>query len=371
MLSPMETILTSHVAIQTPRLGIAVRLRSAASRVVDKTLRVPLAAKLLGANVGVVAVALAVAMIMQRAGASATVITEAMSVALLAGTGINVALTWIALRPIREIEETIWRVWHGDPDVRVAPSSVADMKLKGIGRTLNALLDHLERDRERMRDLATEVIRAEGRERARIGETLRESIAQSVAAVSYQLTSLLRDCGDPAIAARMGEIRLLANQTLDEIDVLSHAVHPRVLNDLGLVAGLKMLAREVATPITGIEVHVTAGAESDLRGLGLDTSAALFRVAQEAVQNAVRHANATKVAIGVGIDNGVLTLFVADNGVGFDVTAARERRPGMGLFTMRQRMSLLRGGLKVDSVPGRGTTVRATMRVGPESHASV
>src|SRR5688572_30218286 len=208
-LTAMETTLVANAALApTPSTG-AGWVRRFLARAVDSTLRVPLVAKLLGANLAVAGVALAVAIAMHRDGADATSLTLAMSGALLLGTGLNVALTWIALRPIREIEHTIWRVWHGDADVRVLPSAVADERLRDIGQTLNALLDHLERDREKMRELATEIIRAEARERARVGENLRESIAQSVAAVSYQLTALVRECDDPTIAARIGEIRML------------------------------------------------------------------------------------------------------------------------------------------------------------------
>ena len=363
----MDTTLTAQVALAPGSRRALTRLRRLAERAVDATLRVPLVVKLLGANIGVVAVALIVAIGMQRAGADAAAIAGAMSAGVLVGAVINVALTWVALRPIRELEHTIWRVRHGDQAVRVSPSPIADDRIKDVGRTVNALLDHLERDRDKMRELATEVIRAEAKERARVGENLRESIAQSVAAVSYQLTALVRECNDTAVAARIGEIRLLANQTLDEIDVLSHSVHPRVLNDLGLVAGLRMLARDIATNRTSVHVRVAAGHEDDLRGLGLDTSAALYRVAQEAIQNAMRHASASIVMVSVGVSNGVLSLTVDDNGVGFDVDAARQRRPGMGLFTMRQRMALIGGALHVDSARDRGTTVRAAMPVAPES----
>ncbi|HKS06160.1 MAG TPA: ATP-binding protein [Gemmatimonadaceae bacterium] len=367
----MDTTMTAKIAMIEQRVVDTGRARRFVARAIDRTLRVPLAAKLLGANIGVTGVALLVAVLMQRGGADSGAITLALSTALVVGAGVNVALTWVALRPIREIERTIWRVRHGDPDVRVSPSPVADANIKGVGRTLNALLDNLERDRQKMRELATEVIRAEARERARVGENLRESIAQSVAAVSYQLTALVRECSDPTVAARIGEIRMLANQTLDEIDVLSHSVHPRVLNDLGLVAGLRMLAREVSTPRTKVTVCVTSGREDDLRGLGLDTSAALFRVAQEAVQNALRHSGANGISICVGVSNATLTLTVDDNGTGFDVTAARERRPGMGLFTMRQRMSLIGGALEVESDRARGTHVVATMPVEPAVPARV
>lgn len=365
----MTHTLTAKVPLSAARPERTASVGGVIARTTSAVLRVPLVAKLLGANVTVAGVAWVIVFLMKRGGADASAITAALAGALLLGTAVNVALTWLALRPIREIERTIWGVWHGDSAIRVTPSPIADADIDDIGQTVNALLDHLDRDRARMQELATEIIRAEARERARVGENLRESIAQSVAAISYQLTALVRECDDPVIAARVGEIRFLANQTLDEIDVLSHSIHPRVLNDFGLVAGLRMLAREVATTRTNVEVSLSAGREEDLRGLGLETSAALFRVAQEAVQNAVRHANATQVTIAVGVREGELVIRVTDNGTGFDVAAARQRRPGMGLFTMRQRMALIGGACSIDSAPGRGTSVQVTMPAGPASYA--
>ena len=90
-------------------------------------------------------------------------------------------------------------------------------------------------------------------------------------------------------------------------------------------------------------------------------AAALYRVAQEALRNAGRHADAHRVAVRLHGDGTVAVLEVEDDGVGFDVALAEERRPGMGLFSMRERVGLVNGRLTVRSIPRRGTRVVATV----------
>jgi signal transduction histidine kinase len=165
------------------------------------------------------------------------------------------------------------------------------------------------------------------------------------------------------MAGRIRAIRVLAGQVLDEVDVLSHTVHPRVLNDLGLLAGLRHLARTVGDSLHPVEVVVSEGSEDAFCGLGMETAAVLYRVAQDAIQNAKRHSNARSTQIILGATSHDISMQVVDNGVGFDVTEARARRPGMGLFTMSERVGLVHGEFAVESAPGKGTKVRVRIPV--------
>src|SRR6185436_2158440 len=169
------------------------------------------------------------------------------------------------------------------------------------------------RDRLEMRTLAGDVVRAEDREHRRIAVHLHESIAQSLASVTYMLTALAAKSEERETAERIMEIRVLVGEVLDEVDVLSHDVHPRVLNDLGLVAGMRALAFDVSRPEIPVSVRVVGGPEEDLKHLGPETSSALYRIAQEAVQNALRHSEARHVDVTVGIEGTALVLRVCDN----------------------------------------------------------
>ena len=139
---------------------------------------------------------------------------------------------------------------------------------------------------------------------------------------------------------------------------MAHTMHPRVLDDLGLVAALQWLSRQTAGP-AALDVHVVA--DCDGSAIPAPLASVLYRVAQEALRNVGRHAAAAHAEVTLCSEGGVATLEVSDDGEGFDVRGAEERRPGMGLFSMRERVALVNGHLVVESAPGRGTRVVATV----------
>jgi signal transduction histidine kinase len=152
-------------------------------------------------------------------------------------------------------------------------------------------------------------------------------------------------------------MRLTAAGIVNELQVLAQSIHPRVLDDLGIEAALSWLGR--TTRERGeLEVQVeTSG------GSGLPTAAewALYRAAQESLRNTERHASANRATIRLTRQDHVVRLEIADDGVGFDVADADARRPGMGLFSVRERLALVNGTLQVESEPGAGTRIIATV----------
>ncbi len=141
------------------------------------------------------------------------------------------------------------------------------------------------------------------------------------------------------------------------VRTLSHTIHPRVLDDLGLAAALEWLARRTREQ-SGITTAVSATVDG---APPVAVASVLYRVAQEAIRNAVRHASPTQIAISLEATNRVARLIVSDDGCGFDVRAAEAARPGMGLFIMRERLDLVHGQLEITSDPGGGTDVRAAV----------
>jgi signal transduction histidine kinase len=140
-----------------------------------------------------------------------------------------------------------------------------------------------------------------------------------------------------------------------------------VLDDLGLVAALEWLSRQTAER-TGLDITVIAdaGVRGTAAGARPEVAAALYRVAQESLRNAERHAlGATRVNVTVTGEGGTaLRLDIEDDGPGFDVAAAVARRPGMGLTSMRERVELVGGELWIESAPGRGSRVIAIVPLG-------
>ena len=352
---PGVTIEPTHTSAgSVPR----VRRRPGLPGFAERALRIPLLGKLAGANLVIVVSALLAVVAERRSllpGSPVSILGLALGLSLV----VNLVLVYVALRPLTDLEETAARVSAGDLEARVAPSIVADRDMARVGTTLNTLLDRLTEDRARVRRLAAQVISAQDEERARVARELHDSTAQMLAAVMLQLGVAAKESTSPALDARIATLRELASEALEEVRSLSHTIHPRVLDDLGLAAALEWLARQ-SREQDALDVEVFADDGAAIPKL---PASVLYRVAQEAMRNAVRHASARRVELWLKQAGGTATLEVVDDGRGFDVRRAEERRPGMGLFSMRERVGLVNGTLTVVSAPGRGTRVVATVPV--------
>ena len=342
-------------------LEVHARERAIAQRttgmpsVVVAFLRVPLVLKLIGANLGIALATIASAMATHGTTLADNRVVTLLISALVVAQVVNSALVIVALRPLRSLEEAASRVLSGDTTARVPSSPLADRDVARTGRALNQLLDELMRERDRIRRLAAQVIRAQDEERARIARELHDATAQTMAGIVLQVSVAERSCTGREMATRLREIRETATEALEEVRTLSHTIYPRVLEDLGLRAALDWLARRTRET-SSLEVGVT------LRGSGsvpATVASALYRVAQEGLLNAARHSSATTVELRLDIEPRYVKLEVEDDGIGFNPRDAEARRPGMGIFSMRERVALVDGLLDMDSAPGRGCCVRA------------
>lgn len=350
-------------------------------RWVERLLRIPLPVKLVGANVLLLIVAATTALVLRHRELSTRPVFTVVIVAYLAALLLNTGLVMLAVRPLRVLEKTVDTIWHGDLDARVPTSLLADRHVTRVARMFNILLDGLVADRVRTRRLATEIIDAGDRERAAISRELHDSAAQSLAALAMQLSvaAMSIDEAQPAVLrGRIEGARTLANSALEEIRMLAHTMHPRVLDDLGLIAALKRLARETTDHSAGyatscadvaVVVDVVAMDASD-EAFSAPVKSVLYRVAQEAVQNARRHAAPKHIEIRLESSAESVTLEVADDGRGFDLAAKQREPTGIGLFTMRERVALVGGAFHVSSRPGGGTAVVASIPLHESSSPS-
>ncbi len=206
---------------------------------------------------------------------------------------------------------------------------------------------------EAARDLSGRLISAQEDERARLARELHDDVTQRLALLAIDAGQAERDVPEraPSIQKmRDGLIRLS-----EDVHALSYQLHPSVLDDLGLVEALKAECDRFARLETiRVETRISEFEEK------LPPTAALgiFRIAQEALRNIGRHANASEAEVYLMSVDGGVQLKICDNGIGFDSKRHRER-PSLGLASMQQRTRLLGGELDVASIPGRGTTVLA------------
>lgn len=218
-----------------------------------------------------------------------------------------------------------------------------------------ALLTRLQHDQRRTRHLARSVWRIEEEARRRIARELHDGVGQNLVALMRQLDTIATRLPEDAAEGRNGlhRLRELVQVTLDDTRSLSRLLRPQILDDLGLAAALRWLARSV----DGLRVELELPPE--LPALEDDLSTLLFRIAQEALSNAVRHAAASRVEIGLSLfpKRHSLRLDICDDGRGCDLAKAEavgSEGQGIGLGGMRDRVDLFEGTLDLQSAPGKG-----------------
>jgi signal transduction histidine kinase len=206
---------------------------------------------------------------------------------------------------------------------------------------------------ERVRALNRRLITAQEDERSAIARELHDDLSQRLARLSIDAARLERSPGgDPAATAEIrGELSNLSR----DVHALAYQLHPSTLEDLGLTEALRIECERVAR-LEALPVRLHASESSP--ELSKDAALCLFRVAQEALRNAARHARASAVDLSLETENGGARLAISDDGGGFDPAAYRGR-PGLGLASMRERVELLGGTIDIRSAPGRGTTIDA------------
>lgn len=274
--------------------------------------------------------------------------------ALLVAVLVNAALVHTALTPLESLERVARRVGEGDLDARVGASPLADLDLDRLTSVFNRMLDALSENRARQRELARRVLESEERERERIAHELFSGTAQTLAAVLLRLRvaeRTLANCDSRALR----EIREGVVSALEEIRGVAKRLRPPELDELGVRAALESHARAVSEG-RSIELRLAG----EVPELSRESALALFRIVQEAITNAVLHADADLVTVTFRAEGDSVVVDVVDDGNGFEPDLAlADAGASLGLFGMHERAGYLRGELSLESGPGRGTRVRA------------
>ena len=229
------------------------------------------------------------------------------------------------------------------------------LALVTIGFTLR-LERELDLRRADLQKLSTLLLRAQEDERRSLARELHDEVGQSLSAILMETEGA--ECEDrPAgIREHLDSIKRLAEQTVNQVRDLALLLRPSMLDDLGLAPALNWHARETSKR-TGLNVAVSA--DDAIDSLPDEHRTCIYRLVQEAVNNAVRHAHARTVEVAVHKQNQKVDVTVQDDGAGFDTRFMR----GLGLLGMEERIRRLGGHLKISSEPGRGTLVRAVLPV--------
>jgi PAS domain S-box-containing protein len=264
---------------------------------------------------------------------------------------------------------------------RVEVMAAANLKLKqeivqrhAVEKSLRTSEQHqselLEQSRDmhdQLRFLSRRLLLAQEEERRRISRELHDVIAQTLTGINVRLANLKKEAliKPKGLGRTITHTQRLVEQSVEVVHRFARELRPAVLDDLGLIPALHTHMKSFHEQ-TGI--HVSLSAVAKVEQIESDARTALYRVAQEALTNIARHAQASHAEVALQILDGVLCMTIKDNGRGFEqvqgVPAKKSKR--LGLLGMRERLEMLGGSVTISSVPGKGTTVTAQL---PQTNA--
>jgi len=245
--------------------------------------------------------------------------------------------------------------------------------INSLADSLSSYLDRkqteaaLRQTHERLQALSQRLMHVQEQERRHLARDLHDEIGQALTAVKMNLQTLQRGNDAAHLAPSLSDSLNILDHIMQHVRDLSLDLRPSLLDDLGLVSAVRWYVSRQAER-AGWNAQIFA--EDSLSRLPSDMAVTCYRIVQEAVTNAMRHAQARHVSVTLHKDDRKLDITVRDDGVGFNVMQAHQRAAhgqSLGLLGMEERIRLLDGRLDVRSSPGEGTEIMASIPLPPET----
>jgi signal transduction histidine kinase len=275
---------------------------------------------------------------------------------LVAGLVVAYALATFLTRPLSRLTEAARAVGAGDLS-RIVTVPGRDETAQ-VARAFNRMTEQLQEKEKERTELLGKVISAHEEERKRIARELHDEAGQALTSVLLGLKGLEDTCQLAEQRTKAGDLRKVTAETLDLMRDIALELRPSTLDDLGLVAALQRYVADFGRKYA-VETDFHPGGLEGVR-LNPQAETALYRIAQEALTNVVRHAEAHAVSVLLDRRDGRATLVVEDDGKGFDAEDVRRRgstNRKLGLLGMEERASLVGGSITIESRAGGGTAV--------------
>ncbi|WP_267683343.1 sensor histidine kinase [Nannocystis sp. SCPEA4] len=225
---------------------------------------------------------------------------------------------------------------------------------------LGAAYEQLRQKEGRLRELSTRALLLQEAERRVIARELHDSAGQALTAIRINLQLMAQLAAvepDSKVAKMAAKTLTIADATLEEIRRAVSMLGPAILDDVGLLAAVERLCDDFERE----DLEIARELEVPEGGLSAALESVCYRVTQEALTNAARHAAASELRVVLKVEPARIVLEVHDNGRGFVPGERGEGRGGRGLVGMRERVELLGGSLRIDTAPGAGTAVRVEL----------
>ena len=274
----------------------------------------------------------------------------------------------IALRET-ELRHTLNRILWGSLGLGAVVALVAVARIRVLETRAQEQHERTEQAEEEMRRLSQRLVEAQEDERRRLARELHDEIGQMLTAVRMELGKAERGraAANGAFAESVAECKRIIDTVMESVRALSMGLRPAMLDDFGLGSALDWHARDFSRRY---DVPVFLTVEGDVDRLPEPHRTCVYRVVQEALTNCAKHARATRVDVDVRDDGGRLRLSIRDDGVGVGGEAAEQRRTGVGLVGIEERVREIGGRVSISSPPGAGTTLLVDIPVPPVSQGA-
>lgn len=249
-----------------------------------------------------------------------------------------------------------------DTDVLKEYSDRLISKLEERNQDLNQMVAELRTSAARLQTVSRRLFEVQEEERRHLARELHDEIGQALTAAKINLQSITGSSGGSATLARLQESIAILDRLVVQVRQISLDLRPSMLDDLGLVPALRSLLDEQGRRAS---IAVGFSAEDMPENLEPEIQTTCFRIAQEAITNAVRHADATQIDVDLRRDDENLRFVIRDNGTGFDAKSAQAQTVGLGLIGIKERAALVGGRARIISSPNKGTTIEVSLPLVP------
>jgi len=243
-----------------------------------------------------------------------------------------------------------------------APIKDSKGRLIGAVETLQDITETKNAEK-RIKSLSRQIIDIQEKERESISREIHDNVGQLLSAIKMALSRTYKKIPDElaTIKDQLSELSDLVNRTIREIRGLSHTLHPPLIEDLGIASALEELCEDFKSYS---EINITWDIEQIQKPLQSITKITIYRLFQEGLNNILKHSRATKAYLALTVSGSTINAVIEDNGVGFlvdDVLSPLQTK-SLGLISMRERVALIGGSLKIISSPGKGTKLTACLK---------
>ena len=283
---------------------------------------------------------------------------------LVIGTTLSVMINfWIiknALRPLSDLNTLVDQIQAGNEQIDPQYLEPTDPDISQLAATLDTLLRELNERNLELHALSQQAINALEEERQQIALSLHDDTGQSLSMMIINLERLESQlpASETSLHSKLAETRKLAQEALTNLRKIVYGLRPTILDDLGLLPAIRWYARS-SLEDAGIVVQVQG--EGEFEDLAPQVNSTLFRIAQEAINNIVRHSQASSVEINLVQMTDLVMLKIMDDGHGFEPDKEREKAlqsQHFGILGMQERAELIGGSITIESNPKSGTSIQ-------------